>query len=129
MRPVHRSFGLVLCVSVAVGSATAPMLHAHDDHDSDHHAGGAIHSHFSGHHPAVHEKSDGPVVEPAGEPAVYLKLFVGAEPLAASAIAAPHTFTLHQPAEAAPHRPVVVTHGHDPPRLDSSPPRGPPLLA
>jgi hypothetical protein len=128
---VRRFFGLVLCVSVAVGTATAPMLHAHDDHDSDHHEPGAIHFHFFGHHPTIHEEADGPALEPDDdEAAVYLKLFVGAEPLAASQIsAAPDTFALHQPSEAASHRPVFVTHGHDPPHLDSSSPRGPPLLA
>jgi hypothetical protein len=131
MAPVRRFFGLVLCVSVAAGIATAPMLHAHDDHDSDHHAPGAIHSHFSGHHPTVHDEADDPAIEPQDdEAAVYLKLFVGAEPSSAREIAAaPHTFALHQASEAAPHRPVFVTHGHDPPYRDSSSPRGPPLLA
>jgi hypothetical protein len=126
---VRRCVGLVLCVSVAVGTATAPMLHAHDDHDSDHHAPGAIHAHFFGHHATVHDEADGPSIEADDEAAVYLKLFVGAEPSTAKHAVTAQACLLRHPLEAASHTPVFVSHGHDPPDLDVSSPRGPPSLA
>ena len=124
---VRRLTGLVLCASVAVVMTTGPMVHAHDDHHSDHHAPGAVHSHFSGHAPSPHSGADGPSAgADDDEQAFYLKLFVAVEPDAAGAIAAVPTFHLRPPTDSAPHQPVSVAHGHDPPSFDRSSPRAPP---
>lgn len=106
-----------------------PFMHAHtDDHDSDHHAAHAVHTHFAN-HAAQHTHSTGPVIDDDDhdQQAVYLQLWVAVSvqptPVAGTALT---VFDLPKPAEQPLHASVVVVHGHDPPLSPSLAPRAPP---
>ena len=125
---VRKALALALSVAVQGAAEGAPLAHAHpDDHATDHHHGRAVHVHWAG-HAHSHRPVGVPVLDDDGhDRAVFVNTFVCVAASAMPAGAAPHqTFELPIPAETPVHRPVDVTHGHDPPYCSSLPSRAPP---
>ena len=129
---VRKATALALALAVQTAGLTAPFVHAHpDDHATDHHDAHAVHAHFAGHQASHHSTApNGLSVETDdNDRAVYVNAFVA---LAVTSFSIPAaivtTFELPVPAERAAHRPVDVSHGHDPPAFGSQSPRAPPLF-
>ncbi len=128
MTVVRKAFALALSVAVQGAAVSAPLAHAHpDDHATDHHHGRAVHVHWAAHTHA-HHPNDVPVLDDDDhDRAVFVSTFVSVAASALPAGAVPHqTFELSIPAVTTVHRPVLVTHGHDPPYCSSLPARAPP---
>jgi hypothetical protein len=125
---VRKALALALSVAVQGAAVGAPLAHAHpDDHATDHHHGRAVHVHWAAHTHSPHP-ADVPVLDDDDhDRAVFVNTFVCVAASAMPAGAVPHqTFKLLIPAESTTHRPVEVTHGHDPPYCSSLPSRAPP---
>jgi hypothetical protein len=125
---VRKALALVLSVAVQGAAVGAPLAHAHpDDHATDHHHGRAVHLHWAA-HTHSHHPADVPVLDDDDhDRAVFVNTFVSVAASALPVGAAPHqTFELSIPAETTVHRPVEVTHAHDPPYCNFLPSRAPP---
>jgi hypothetical protein len=125
---MRRVMAVVLAGAVQAYATTAPFIHAHvDDHDTDHHAGPAVHAHLAPH--LKHHESAGlpEIGDDDHDRPVYLQLFVAVgTPLAALTAIHVVTFALPAPAEARAHLPVQTVHGLDPPLVRLLPSRAPP---
>ena len=128
----------VLATVVPAATVLALFVHAHpDDHDTDHHAAHAIHSHLGGHtHPGHHADPHAPAAggtvitdDDDHDSAVYVGAFV-AEAMPSFSLVAVVALAadLPTPAERAAQPPLLVVHGHDPPALRLRPSRAPPRL-
>jgi hypothetical protein len=127
---VRKVLAIALSLAVQAAALSAPLVHAHpDDHATEHHGAGEVHSHWAGH---SHEQdsSHSPALDAADhDRAVFLNAFVA---VAASSFPAqavtPVAFELPTPRERAPHRVIDIANGHDPPCLRSLSSRAPPSL-
>lgn len=126
----RRAVAFLLAVAVPAGALQASWLHAHPDHDLDHHEA-VVHVHLEG-HSRHHDQAAGDHAtadEPDHDGAIYLQAFVAvgttAFEIPAAATAAIALTTLpERPA----HRSAEVTHGHDPPPSPARYSRPPPAL-
>jgi hypothetical protein len=127
---VRKTVALALSVAIQVAAISAPLLHAHsDEHDTDHHRGRSIHSHWSA-HPLVHHESDRSVItETDDDQEIALNTFVAESacslhvPADVDAIV-----SVPVPVERPAHRAAETVRGHDPPLLKSRPSRAPPAF-
>ena len=127
---MRKLVALALAVAVQGAVLTAPLVHAHpDDHATDHHAAGAVHTHWDGHR-HTSPSSDVPAFDTEdADRAVYLNALVATAPAVTSAPVVPlSAFVLPRPAERAAHRRVEVVRSHDPPGVGSLPSRAPPTF-
>jgi hypothetical protein len=125
---VRKALAFALSLAIQAAGLRAPLVHAHpDEHETAHHAGRAVHSHWGGHAPSSHAP-DGPA---AGAPDHDRAVFVGAfAAVAVSAFPAPAVTSdvavLPVPSEQAAHKSIAIAPGHDPPWSHSLPSRAPP---
>jgi hypothetical protein len=129
---VRRVIAVALALALQAAGLNAPLLHAHpDDHETPHHAGRSVHSHWAGHSHAAHHSSNDPAFSAPDEDdrALFFNTFVAVavSHLAVPAVA-PAAFRLHVPTERAALGGVEVVRSHDPPSARSLPPRAPPAL-
>jgi hypothetical protein len=121
------AFGLALAVQG--GAVCALFLHAHVEADHDHHQSTSVHAHVSS-HAVTHIQHEGLSVEDADrDHAIYLQVFVGVEASVFTSPAIPRAVFAPLPViERAPRTFVLVSHGHDPPRVHALDSRPPPLF-
>ena len=127
---VRKVVALALSVAIQAAGLSAPFVHAHpDDHDTDHHAGRAVHTHWASHGHA-HHAADTPAFESVDEDrAVFLNAFVAVTVLAmASPVVVSVAVELSVPPERAAHRVIEIEPGHDPPARRSLASRAPPVF-
>ena len=119
---------VVLVVAVQAAAVGAPLVHAHlDDHATDHHDAGTVHSHFSGHHTSRPPATGLRVEDDDVERAVFLQLFLAVSVASFGALpAVVESFEINVPAEAPLRQVLLVVHGHDPPFTRLRPARAPP---
>jgi hypothetical protein len=127
---VQRVIAIALALAIQGAALTAPLVHAHpDDHATDHHAPGAVHTHWAGHADTPHPSDDPAFSTENPDRAVFLNAFVAVAPTLKPAPAVPLTvFVLPVPAERAAHRGGEVVRSHDPPYVRSLSARAPPAL-
>ena len=127
---MRKIVALALVLALQGAGLSAPLVHAHpDEHDTDHHHGRQVHTHWAG-HASSHAPSDGPSLDTAdADRALFLHAFVALPRTLSSApgvtLAA---FVFPVPAERPAHRGIDVVRSHDPPPLRSRPARAPPTL-
>jgi hypothetical protein len=127
---VRKVIAIALSLAVQAAALSAPLVHAHpDDHATEHHGAGEIHTHWAGHGQS-HESSHSPALDEVDhDRAVFLNAFVA---VAASSFPTPAValgvFQLPAPRERAPHRVVEIASGHDPPCFRSLSSRAPPAF-
>jgi len=125
---VRRVIAIALSLAVQAAALSAPLVHAHpDDHATEHHGAGEVHSHWAGHH-HPQDSSHSPALDATDhDRAVFLNAFVA---VAASSFPGQAVtlgaFELPAPRERAPHRVIEIANGHDPPCLRSLSSRAPP---
>jgi hypothetical protein len=127
---VRKVVAIALALAVQGGALTAPLVHAHpDEHATDHHAAGTVHTHWAGHTHSS-QPSDIPAFDTADpDRAVFLNAFVAVATTVFSAPAAALTaFALPVAAERAAHRRVEIVRSHDPPCIRSLCSRAPPAF-
>jgi hypothetical protein len=127
---VRKMVALALSLAIQVAALHAPLVHAHpDDHDTDHHHGRAIHSHWSAHPLLRHDPDRPTITEIDDDHAIALNAFVAAS---SSSVYVPAdvagTFTVAVPDERRAHRIAETVRSHDPPASQSLSPRAPPLI-
>jgi hypothetical protein len=124
---VRKAIAFTLSLALQVTALSAPLVHAHPDHEATHHhEGRTVHTHWAGH--SSSPSPLGPSFQAIDDDrAVFLSVFVAeaASPVPAVALV-PEPFGLPVPLERGAHPNVAVTHGHDPPSLGSLSPRAPP---
>lgn len=119
---------------VPVGAVCAMFVHAHlDDHDTFHHRGPQVHSHFSEHPTASthHDGSTTTIENDDTEEPVDLQVFVAVSSYAQVVPAPPIApYALVTRSTPAPRPMRQVTHGKDPPpSLANLGPRPPPTAS
>lgn len=117
-----------LSLGLQVAALSAPLVHAHpDDHATEHHAGRAVHTHWTG-HAGPHGSSTTPALRTDDhDRAVYLTAFVAVAAAWHPVVGVSDGIVeLPVPSERAAHRVVEILHSHDPPFFSSRSPRAPP---
>jgi hypothetical protein len=128
---VRKVIAVALALALQAAGLSAPLVHAHpDDHETEHHAGRAVHAHWAAHPHAPGHAGDEPALTASDDDrAVFLDAFL-AVPVSQMTVsaAAPAVFHLHVAAERAALGGVDVVRSHDPPDRRLLPPRAPPAF-
>jgi hypothetical protein len=127
---VRKVLAVTLSLAVQAAALSAPLAHAHpDDHTTAHHAGGVVHTHWSGHAGPSH-RSDAPEIGTDDhDRAIFLNVFTAVATVkAVDPGVTPGVFELPAPAARAASRRIDVVRSHDPPSAPVRSPRAPPAF-
>jgi hypothetical protein len=127
---VRKLVAFVLALAVQGAVLTGPFVHAHpDSHDTGHHRGAAVHTHWAGHAAHAHSSDTSAIDTEDHDRAVFLNSFVAVAGTVHSVPAVSHSlFVLPVPVERPARRGIEVVRSHDPPCLRSLSSRAPPAL-
>ena len=133
VRVLRATVAVFLAAALQLAALGAPLLHAHQ-HGGHHgrHADAYIHAHVGGHahaDPGAHYDSPPAAEDAPRERVTWLQLFVAVEASAFAIPALPPTrYALPPLLESIDRRQPAVGHSHDPPGVQLTALRGPPVF-